>query len=154
MDHSCRKIRQPWISFLSDWPLPAISLRLADVCCCSSMGGTSRIGTDTTENYTKHCFISSGRIRLPASGAPQRQVSYNCQIPLFPYMLFTLSLSQHYIGHGWAAFHLSSDLCSCWKKKKKNPNHQGDMWKRRLAVYSTAHAAVWWGRGSHAAELW
>lgn len=84
MDHSCRKIRQPWISFLSDWPLPAISLRLADVCCCSSTGGTSRIGTDTTEKYTKHCFISSGRMRLPASGAPQRQVSYNCRNSLIP----------------------------------------------------------------------
>lgn len=85
MDHSCRKIRQPWISFLSDWPLPAISLQLADVCCCSAVGGTSRIGTDTRAKYTEHCFISSGRIRVPASGAPQRQVSYNCQkspIPL------------------------------------------------------------------------
>lgn len=48
--------------------------------CRSSMGGESQIATNTT--YTKHSFILNERIRLPASTAPQRQVPYDCQIPL------------------------------------------------------------------------
>lgn len=79
MDRSCCKIRQPWISFLSNWPLPAISLWLPDM-CQSSMGGESQIGTNTT--YPKHSFISNEGIRLLASSAPQRRVPYDCQILL------------------------------------------------------------------------
>lgn len=142
MDHSCRKIRQPWISFLSDWPLPAISLRLADVCCCSSAGGTSRIGTDTTGKYTKHCFISRGRMRLPASGAPQRQVSYNCRNSLIPlhaiYIIIQSALYRSWMSGlsfvKWLVFML---------KKKKNPSSRHV--ERRLAVSSITHAAVWSG---------
>lgn len=48
--------------------------------CWSSTGGESQIGTNTT--YTKHSFISNEGIKLPASSAPQRQVPYDCQIPL------------------------------------------------------------------------
>lgn len=140
MDHSCRKIRQPWISFLSDWPLPAISLRLADVCCCSSTGGTSQIGTDTTEKYTKHCLISSGRIRLPASGAPQTQVSHNCRNSLLLWRAIYIII-QSALYRTWMSG-LSFVKWLVFMLKKRN---QADMWKRRVAVYSVAHAAAWSG---------
>ena len=96
MDHSCCKIRQPWISFLSNWPLPAILLKLADM-CRSSTGGKSQIGTNTT--YTKHSFISNGGIRLPASSAPQRRVPYGCRIPVHAiYIIIQSALYRTRVG--------------------------------------------------------
>lgn len=53
------------------------------------MGGMSQIGTSST--YTKHCFISNEGIRLPAFSAPQRQVPYDCQIPLHAIYIIILS---------------------------------------------------------------
>lgn len=134
MDHSCCKIRQPWISFLSNWPLPAISLRLADM-WQSSTGGKSQIGTNTT--HAKHSFISNEGIRLPASSAPQRWVPYDCQIPLHAiYIIIQSAVYRTRMG---------SSLFVVWRlefilgEKKSSCTHV----KRRLLLYSMSQATAW-----------
>lgn len=56
----------------------------------------------------------------------------------FLYMLFTLSSSQQYIGHGWAALYLLS----------RDLNSRGDVLsctrvKRRLLLHSMSQVIVW-----------